>query len=134
MRAVCTGVPLDVKSVGIELLDIKRSTLYYLDIKRYGPARTADRQDAESREEITVDAFTPYLAEIHRQELLDEAEATRLANAARTSGGIPAWRRTLGSLFASAAGTLDPSIDTTIASPSSDRSSGSRWGARGMAS
>ena len=82
-----------------------------------------------------MDAFTPYLAEIHRQELLDQATAQRLANAARTTGnGVPAWRRSLGSLLASAAGTLDPSIDTTTARRTSSRSSGSRSGARAMAS
>jgi hypothetical protein len=80
-----------------------------------------------------VDAFTPYLAEIRRQELLDQAEAQRLANAIRT-GGVPAWRRSLGSLFASAAGTLDPTIDTTTARRTSSRSSGSQRGARAMAS
>jgi hypothetical protein len=63
-----------------------------------------------------VDAFTPYLAEIHRQDLMDQARAQRLASAARsTSRSVAAWRRMLGSLFASAAGTLDPSIDTTTA-------------------
>ncbi len=82
-----------------------------------------------------MDAFTPYLAEIHRQELLDQAEARRLANAARSTGtGVPAWRRSLGSLFASAAGTLDPSIDTTTARRTADRSSGSRSVGRAMAS
>jgi hypothetical protein len=81
-----------------------------------------------------VDAFTPYLAEIHRQELLDQAEAQRLANTARTTGTVAAWRRSLGSLFASAAGTLDPSIDSTTARRTSGRSSGSRSGARAMAS
>ena len=82
-----------------------------------------------------MDAFTPYLAEIHRQELLDQAEAQRLANAARANGaGIPAWRRSLGSLFASAAGTLDPSIDTTTARRTSGQPSGKRSGARAMAS
>ncbi len=81
-----------------------------------------------------MDAFTPYLAEIHRQELLDQAQARRLANAARPTGnGVSAWRRSLGSLFASAAGTLDPSIDTTTARRTADRS-GSRSGARAMAS
>ena len=82
-----------------------------------------------------MDAFTPYLAEIHRQELLDQADAQRLANAA--AGGpssVPAWRRGLGSLLASAAGTLDPSIDRTTARRASSRSSGSRSGARAMAS
>jgi hypothetical protein len=78
-----------------------------------------------------VDAFTPYLAEIHRQDLLDEAAESRLASAARASyPSVPAWRRGLGSLFAAAAGTLDPSIDTTTAR----RTSGKRSGARAMAS
>ena len=82
-----------------------------------------------------MDAFTPYLAEIHRQELLDQAEAQRLAKAARSiEKGVPAWRRSLGSLFAAAAGTLDPTIDTTTAHRTSGRSSGSRRGARAMAS
>ena len=56
-----------------------------------------------------MDAFTPYLAEIHRQELLDQAQAHRLAKSLRDNRiGVPAWRRSLGSLFASAAATLDP--------------------------
>ncbi len=80
-----------------------------------------------------MDAFTPMLAEIHRQELLDQAESRRLANAARMNRtGVAGWRRGLGSLFASAAGTLDPSIDTTTARRTSGRSAGR--GARAMAS
>ncbi len=82
-----------------------------------------------------MDAFTHYLAEIHRQELIDQAEHRRLTNAARAARhGVPAWRRSLGRLFASAAGTLDPSIDTTTARRTAGRSSGSRSGARAMAS
>jgi len=82
-----------------------------------------------------VDAFTPYLAEIHRHELLDQAAAHRRSTAARSNGrGVAAWRRSLGSLFAFAAGTLDPSIDSTTARRTSSRSSGSRSGARAMAS
>jgi hypothetical protein len=81
-----------------------------------------------------VNAFTPYLAEIHRQDLLDQARARRLASVAGNGGTVPAWRRSLGSLFASAAGTLDPSIDPTTARRTSSRSSGSRSGARAMAS
>ena len=74
-----------------------------------------------------MDALTPYLAAIHRQELLDQAEARRLARAARSTGtDVPAWRRSLGSLFASAAGTLDPSIDTTTARRTSTPGSGAR--------
>lgn len=80
-----------------------------------------------------MDAFTPYLAEIHRQELLGEAEARRLANAVgATRVGVPAWRRSLGSLLAAAAGTVDPSIDTTTARRTA-RSGGSA-GVRAMAS
>jgi hypothetical protein len=82
-----------------------------------------------------VDAFTPYLAEIHRQDLIDQGDAQRLVNAARPrSRAVPAWRRTLGSLFASAAGTLDPTIDTTTARRASGRASSSGSGARAMAS
>ena len=81
-----------------------------------------------------MDAFTHYRAEIHRQELLDEAAARRLAVIARRTGiAVPAWRRTLGGLFASAAGTLDPSIDATTARRTTNGTSGSRSGARLMA-
>jgi hypothetical protein len=83
----------------------------------------------------TVDAFTPYLAEIHRQNLLDEAAAARLASTVRTSRpSVSAWRRGLGSLFASMAGTLDPSIDPTTARRTASRSSGAGSGARALAS
>lgn len=81
-----------------------------------------------------MNAFTQYLAEIHRQDLLDQARAQRLASVAYNGGTVPAWRRSLGSLFASAAGTLDPSIDRATARRTSNRSSGSRSGARAMAS
>ena len=82
-----------------------------------------------------MDAFTPYLAEIHRQDMLDEAAAERLAGALRAaSPSVPAWRRGLGSLFASVAGTLDPSIDPTTARRTSGQPSGSGSGARAMAS
>jgi hypothetical protein len=126
---VCAPLLLDVKSVCIVLLDIKRCVDYYFDIKR-----SDDRRRLTGRE-ITVNAFTPYLAVIHRQALLDLAQAHRLGSAARTNGhGVAAWRRGLGSLFASAAGTIDPSIDPTTARRTATRSSGSRSGARAMAS
>ena len=85
-------------------------------------------------EEITVNTFTPYLSAIHRQDLLDQAEAHRLASVARVNGrGVAAWRRSLGSLFASAAGSLDPSIDATTARRSPEGASGARSGARALA-
>ena len=82
-----------------------------------------------------MDAFTPYLAEIHRQDLLDDAAAARLASAARASSpSVSAWRRGLGSLLASMAGTLDPNIDTTTARRTPARASGAGSSARVMAS
>jgi hypothetical protein len=82
-----------------------------------------------------VDAFTPYLAEIHRQDLLDDAAAARLASVARASSpSVSAWRRGLGSLLASVAGTIDPSIDTTTARRTQASVSGAGSSARVMAS
>ena len=70
-------------------------------------------------------AFAPYLLALHQQDLLAEAEITRRARLASASQpSIPAWRRGLGFVLASAARTLDPSIG--------ERSSEGR-GARAMA-
>lgn len=60
-----------------------------------------------------MNAFGPYLAAIHLQELLDDAALERRARLARKGQpGVPAWRRGLGSLFVSAARSLDPSVET----------------------
>ena len=70
-------------------------------------------------------ALAPYLLAIHQQDRLAEAEnirRARLASAGRA--GVPAWRRGLGGILASAARSIDPSIG--------DRSSKGR-GARAMA-
>jgi len=59
-----------------------------------------------------MNAFGPYLAAIHLQDLLDDAAVERRARLARKGlPGVPAWRRGLGSLFVSAARSLDPSVE-----------------------
>ena len=75
---------------------------------------------------LPMNAFAPYVAAIHLQDLLQDAETARrakLASAAQPS--ISAWRRGLGGILASAARSLDPSIG--------ERSAKGR-GARAMAS
>ena len=64
-----------------------------------------------------MNALAPYIAALHQQDLLEEAEIRRQVKLARGSQpSVPAWRRGLGSgarglsgLFASAARSLDPS-------------------------
>jgi hypothetical protein len=59
-----------------------------------------------------MDAFKTYLATIHLQDLLDDAAMERRARLARKGQpGVPAWRRGLGSLFVTAARSLDPSVE-----------------------
>jgi hypothetical protein len=69
-------------------------------------------------------AYAHYLLALRQQDLLAEAEITRRARLASASQPIPAWRRGLGWVFASAARSLDPSLG--------ERSSEGR-GARAMA-
>ncbi len=58
-----------------------------------------------------MNAFVPYLAALHMQELLEEARAQRRAQLGRhEQPRVSAWRRGLGSAFASAARSLDPSV------------------------
>jgi hypothetical protein len=59
-----------------------------------------------------MNAFGPYLAAIHLQDLLDDAAFERRARLAQKGqSGVPAWRRGLGSLFVSAARSIDPSVE-----------------------
>ena len=59
-----------------------------------------------------MNAFVPYLAALHQQDLLQQAMLERRAKLARHSqSSVPAWRRRLGELFASAAQSLDPSVE-----------------------
>jgi hypothetical protein len=64
-------------------------------------------------ENLAMDAFRTYLAAAHLQDLLDDAALERRARLARKGqSGVPAWRRGLGSLFVSAARSLDPSVES----------------------
>ena len=64
-------------------------------------------------------ALAPYMAALHQQTLIEEAEVDRLLRRARSSQpGVSAWRRSLGGgarrlsgVLASAAHSLDPSVE-----------------------
>ena len=59
-----------------------------------------------------MNVFVPYLAALHQQDLLEQAFFDRRAKLAQDSqSSVPAWRRGLGGLFASAARSLDPSVE-----------------------
>jgi hypothetical protein len=66
-----------------------------------------------------MNALAHYIAALHQQDLLEEAEIQRKVKLLRGSQpNVPAWRRGLGSgarglsgLFASAARSLDPSVE-----------------------
>lgn len=58
-----------------------------------------------------MNAFVPYLAALHMQELREEARQHRRAKLGRSSqSSVPAWRRTLGGALASVARSLDPGL------------------------
>jgi hypothetical protein len=80
-----------------------------------------------------MNALAPYIAAIHQQNLLEEAELFRLVKLSRSSSPeIAAWRRGLGGgarrlsgLFASAARSLDPTVEAqTVARRTSERTVG----------
>lgn len=61
-----------------------------------------------------MNVFVPYLAALHQQDLLEQAELGRRAKLFEHSRpSVPAWRRRLGGLLASAARALDSSVDET---------------------
>ena len=56
-------------------------------------------------------ALAPYLLAVYQRDLLQEAEITRrLRLAAAAHHDVPAWRRGLGGILASAARSVDPTI------------------------
>jgi hypothetical protein len=67
-----------------------------------------------------MNALAPYMAALHQQNLLEQAELDRFARLARASKPeVASWRRNLGGgarrlsgLFASAARSLDPTVET----------------------
>ena len=80
-----------------------------------------------------MNALAPYIAALHQQNLLEEAELIRQARQSRSSDpGVAAWRRGLGGgarrlsgLFASAARSLDPSVESEkVAHRTSERTVG----------
>lgn len=80
-----------------------------------------------------MNALAPYIAAIHQQNLLEEAELVRLVKRSRTADPtVAAWRRGLGGgarrlsgLFASAARSLDPSVEAeTVARRTTERTVG----------
>ena len=57
-----------------------------------------------------MNALAPYLLALHQQDLLAEAEvARRVKLASSIDRSVPAWRRSLAGLLASAARSIDPS-------------------------
>jgi hypothetical protein len=80
-----------------------------------------------------MNALAPYMAAIHQQNLLEEADRNRLVRLSRSSQpSVSAWRRGLGGgarrmsgLFAVAARSLDPSVETkTVSRRVAERSVG----------
>lgn len=70
-----------------------------------------------------MNLFTAYLAAIHLRELREEAELARRAKLARKAQAtLPAWRRGLGGILASAATVADPCIELVNARRARDES------------
>lgn len=60
-----------------------------------------------------MNAFVPYLAALHIEELREEARQRRRVKLSQHGQPpVSAWRRGLGAALASAARSLDPSVDT----------------------
>lgn len=65
-----------------------------------------------------MNAFVPYLAALHRQNLLEQAEIQRRAKLAPASHDtVPAWRRSLSGLLTSAAKQIDPAVQVERVAP-----------------
>ena len=79
-----------------------------------------------------MNALAFYIATIHQQDLLEEAEMGRLAKLSRSSEPeVAGWRRNLGGgarrlsgLFATAARSIDPSVESESGTGTSERSVG----------
>jgi hypothetical protein len=65
-----------------------------------------------------MNPMTAYVAAFHLQDLLDEAERSRRAKLAFSERpSVPAWRRSLGGLFVSAAKSVDPRVEVEYTTP-----------------
>jgi hypothetical protein len=70
-----------------------------------------------------MNPYTPYLAAMHLQEVLDEAALDRRAKLAKSdTARLPAWRRSLGGILVSAARVADPCIELVNGARSNDGS------------
>ena len=59
-----------------------------------------------------MNPFVAYLAALHLEDLREQAWLDRRAKLfEHPKSGVPAWRRGLGGLFASAAQSLDPTVE-----------------------
>ena len=64
-----------------------------------------------------MNVFVPYLAALHQQDLLEQAEFARRAKLAPVSDSVPAWRKRLSDVLASAASTIDPTVKVERVAP-----------------
>jgi hypothetical protein len=65
-----------------------------------------------------MNPFTGYVAALHLEDMLQDAAQSRRANlAAQSQPSVPAWRRSIGGLFVSAAKSVDPSVAVEYRDP-----------------
>jgi hypothetical protein len=65
-----------------------------------------------------MNALIPYLAALHQQDLLEQAQVYRRRQVSQPArNGLARWRRSLSRLFASAARSLDPSVEVSHTAP-----------------
>jgi len=60
-----------------------------------------------------MNAFVPYLAALHQRTFSTRHADCGAEARPGSQSNVPAWRRSLGSAFASAARSLDPSVERT---------------------
>ena len=61
-----------------------------------------------------MNVYGIYLAALHQQDLLEQAQLYRRAKAATASRTTPAWRRSLSGVLTSVARSLDPSVEIEV--------------------
>lgn len=61
-----------------------------------------------------MNVYGIYLAALHQQDLLEQAQLYRRAKLAPKSQRTPAWRRSLSGALTSVARSLDPSVEIEV--------------------
>lgn len=61
-----------------------------------------------------MNVYGIYLAALHQQDLLEQAQLYRRAKLATKPQQTPAWRRTLSGALTSVARSLDPSVEIEV--------------------